>query len=339
MIIILKGADFSSSNIGVLNNYLINKIITGATINNEATSVIRDSSYSAEIQLKSDYAFPPLNSMILTMGGQTLAGTYNTNGSARIVVEEDKIKINIDKVTGNIEIKVEAVSTIAPETYYITRTLSGLSSDSSIESVEAGSVYTETLLISDEMSRGYAGPSGVEVDFIVTMGETQLVPNTGEFSAEIVYETRNEQQFAKGFMITINDVTGNISIKADAFVPFDSSTPKTMVNNYSMDNKEITVSQTVGAKVNYNTLNTSKTVYGFYIPENAIISVVYYQTLSESMGVVLLDENNNVLEYFSTSSKDGTTKSRTHTFTKTYPYQTKLEITNHVFISGRYTIN
>lgn len=354
MIIILKGADFSSSNIGVLNSYLISQTITGATTNNNATTIAKDAQYVAEIKLKSDYTFPSFDNMVITMGGESIIGTTNTNGTQRVEKVDDTLKINIDKVTGNLVIKVIAISTIAPATYYITRNISGMSSDSNVTSVEAGSVYTETFAISEDMALGVNQyPSGLEVDLNVTMGGVALQPNVGEFSAEIIYEEvgastyeaggnipgdTSTTKYATGFMITINGVTGDIVVNATALVPLVANKNSKAVFHYEREGQDIDVGGlAVGDKIIYTNVS-SKKVYGWKIPENARVSITY-KTMAVAMGkaVVLLDTNDKVLEFKNTTSPGVGISSQTYTFS-TYNAITYLEIPSNLFASAQYTI-
>lgn len=100
MIITLKGADFSQSNIGTLSTYSIRFDSNGIT--NTNTSVDREASYTATITFKENYE---LNGAItVTMGGADITSTA-VNG----------VNITITKVTGNVVIKVPTKVTSSGE--------------------------------------------------------------------------------------------------------------------------------------------------------------------------------------------------------------------------------
>lgn len=99
MIITLKGADFSQSNIGTLSTYSIRFNSNGIT--NANTSVDRETNtgYTATITFKENYE---LNGTIaVTMGGVDITSTAVSG-----------LNINITKVTGNVVITVPAKSTV-----------------------------------------------------------------------------------------------------------------------------------------------------------------------------------------------------------------------------------
>ena len=329
MIITLKGANFASSNIGTLDSWLISKSLTGVTIDNTATSVKKGEAYKAVITLKENYTFP--DTITVTMAGTDITSTYVTKTATTIT-------INIPSVTGNIVIRVNATSNVVGVTYSITRTLTALTAGSSVSTITSGDTYEETFSIPKDMYDGYAGPSGVEVDLTVKMGGSTLTPNTGAFTAELVYVTENTLNFATGFKVTIPNVSGNIAITATSYVPFDASTSNNALHRYTLKNTEIPIGQTVGSEVVYTTSSTTKKVHGYFIPANAKVTITYNQSLSAALGIVWLGANDKVLRWINTTSTDGTTNEKTFTFDGIYSEETKVEITDVSFVSGRYTI-
>ena len=100
MIITLKGADFSASNIGTLSTWRITRSLgTGATYVG-VSSVDKDSSFTATVTVAEGYEIGTAG-VTVTMGGNVInASTINGN----------IITISIAKVTGNVVIKVPTVN-------------------------------------------------------------------------------------------------------------------------------------------------------------------------------------------------------------------------------------
>lgn len=101
MIVTLKGADFSGSNIGTLETYLVSKSIGIGVEYAIPSYVIAGASVNWALTLKKDYSFGEYN---VTMGDTTIIPT----------VVDGTMTINIPKVTGDISIAV-ATQLAAPE--------------------------------------------------------------------------------------------------------------------------------------------------------------------------------------------------------------------------------
>lgn len=101
MIITLKGADFSASNIGTLSTWRITRSLgTGATYDG-VTSVDKGASFTATVTIAEGYELGAAG-VTVTMGGTAIsAATVNGN----------VISITIAEVTGNVVIKVPTVNT------------------------------------------------------------------------------------------------------------------------------------------------------------------------------------------------------------------------------------
>ena len=114
MIITLKGADFSSSNIGTLSTWSISRVLgTGATYSG-VTYVDKGAALSATVTIADGYELGSAG-VTVTMGG--VAGSYAT-------VDGSTVTISISSVTGNVVIKVPTVNSSTGEedsetTYYI----------------------------------------------------------------------------------------------------------------------------------------------------------------------------------------------------------------------------
>lgn len=104
MIIRLKGANFSASNIGTLSTWSILKTLgTGATSSNTATYVDRGAAYSTTITIADGYEIGSAG-VTVTMGGTAITPTISGN----------TIAISIASVTGNVVIKVPTVNVDKP---------------------------------------------------------------------------------------------------------------------------------------------------------------------------------------------------------------------------------
>lgn len=101
MIITLKGADFSKSNVGTLSTWLITKSLKGVTTTSTVTSVDKDGSYTATFTVNDGYTW---NSCTVTMGGTDISSMMSWN------TEHTTGTITISKVTGNVYINIVAVS-------------------------------------------------------------------------------------------------------------------------------------------------------------------------------------------------------------------------------------
>lgn len=333
MIITLKGANFASSNIGTLDSWLISKSLTGVTIDNTATSVKKGEAYKAVITLKENYTFP--DTITVTMGGTDITSTYVTKTATTIT-------INVPSVTGNIVIRVNATSNVVGVTYSITRTLTALTAGSSVNTITSGDTYEETFSIPKDMYDGYAGASGVEVDLTVKMGGSTLAPNTGAFTAELVYQQVSGVERATGFKVTVPNVSGNIAITATSYVPFNESIADTKVHHYTVKDKSIDIDGvSIGDVLIYANVSGAK-VHGWTIPAGAKLTVTYKNTqaiLSSEAMVLLHKTSNNVLDYKSTYiAAAGIGNTSTFTFTNVYNDEVSLEANEGVIVSGRYTV-
>ena len=100
MIITLKGADFSASNIGTLSTWRITRSLGSGATYEGVTSVDKGASFNATITIAEGYEIGTAG-VTVTMGGNIVsAATVNGN----------IITISIAEVTGNIVIKVPTVN-------------------------------------------------------------------------------------------------------------------------------------------------------------------------------------------------------------------------------------
>lgn len=162
MIITLKGADFSQSNIGTLSSWRIARSLgTGATYEG-VTSVDKGAAFSATVTLAEGYEIGTAG-VTITMGGAILSGAHTIEGNV--------ITITIASVTDNVLIKVPTQAIVIepeePETpdtpdepIYYTITYQYLGSDgttikaSTTERVVSGTSKTFTISNAPEVN-GY----------------------------------------------------------------------------------------------------------------------------------------------------------------------------------------
>lgn len=102
MIITLRGADFSASNIGTLSSWRIYHSLGAGATYAGATSVDKGAAFTATVTLAEGYEIGPAG-VTVTMGGTVLSGAHSISGNV--------ITITIAEVTGNVLIKVPTVNT------------------------------------------------------------------------------------------------------------------------------------------------------------------------------------------------------------------------------------
>ena len=105
MIIILKGADFSASNIGTLSSWRITRSLGAGATYEGVTSVDKGASFIATVTIAEGYELGAAG-VTVTMGGAVISAA---------TVNENIITINITEVTGNVVIKVPTVNTSTGE--------------------------------------------------------------------------------------------------------------------------------------------------------------------------------------------------------------------------------
>lgn len=160
MIITLKGADFSNSNVGTLSTWLITKSLKGVTTDNTLTSIDKENSgYTAVFVVNDGYS---LSTAKVTMGG------VDITSSLIWADDETSAILTIEEVTGNVVISIVAVSESGEEggsdttvTKYLFKdqTFIGyLRGGNYVES--ANSATTDYIDISSKPKIGYYGRMG-----------------------------------------------------------------------------------------------------------------------------------------------------------------------------------
>lgn len=102
MIIVLKNADFSQSNIGTLSSWRITRSLGAGATYEGPTSVDKDAALNATVTLAEGYEIGAAG-VTVAMGGTVLSGAHSISGNV--------ITITIAKVTGNVLIKVPTINT------------------------------------------------------------------------------------------------------------------------------------------------------------------------------------------------------------------------------------
>lgn len=106
MIIVLKNANFSTSNIGTLSTWRISRSLGAGATYEGPISVDKGSVFSAIINLADGYEIGTAG-VTITMGGIALSDAYSLDGNV--------ITITIAEVTGNVLIKVPTINTSTGE--------------------------------------------------------------------------------------------------------------------------------------------------------------------------------------------------------------------------------
>jgi hypothetical protein len=106
MIITLKNADFSLSNIGTLSTWRISRSLGAGATYDGATSVDKGAAFSATVTIAENYEVSTAG-VTVTMGGITLSDAYS--------ISDNVITITIASVTGNVFIQVPTVNTSTGE--------------------------------------------------------------------------------------------------------------------------------------------------------------------------------------------------------------------------------
>lgn len=106
MIIVLKNADFSQSNIGTLSTWRISRSLGAGATYDGPTSVDKDAAFTATVTLAENYEVGTAG-VTVTMGGTVLSGAHSISGNV--------ITITIASVTGNVLIKVPTINTATGE--------------------------------------------------------------------------------------------------------------------------------------------------------------------------------------------------------------------------------
>ena len=177
--------------------YNITKNLTNCTLSNNAVSVTKGSSYTANISANHGYE---LMNISITMGGTNITSSAFSGGV-----------INISNVTGDIVIIAQATEIrggIDPvvTAYTITKNLTNCTSNNTSANVTKGSSYTSTITANSGYTLG---------NITVTMGGTDMTSTA-----------------VSGNKISISSVTGNIVISCIAIANSSSGGGSDLTETY-----------------------------------------------------------------------------------------------------------
>lgn len=130
MIITLKGADFSTNNIGTLSTWAISRVLGNGATYSGSSYVEKGVALNATITIANDYEISSAG-VTVTMGGAAVTSGITVNGNT--------ITISIASVTGNVVIKVPTVNINTGETSDL---------DSATSTFIAAASITESAMIS-----------------------------------------------------------------------------------------------------------------------------------------------------------------------------------------------
>lgn len=173
MIIVLKRADFSASNIGTLSTWRITRSLgTGATYEGPV-SADKGAAFSAIVTIAEGYELGTAG-VTVTMGGTVLSGAHSISGNV--------ITITIASVTGNVLIKVPTVNTATgeeeePDVPDVPDTPDGPSDD--------GGIKTYTITSSDIESGGWGWYDKMDNDKRLRTKELIPVPAGSVITVDI----------------------------------------------------------------------------------------------------------------------------------------------------------
>ncbi len=176
MIIVLKGADFSESNIGTLSTCIITRSLGSGTTYSGPSYVDKGAAFKATITIAKGYVIGATG-VAVTMGGKAV--------SSGITITGNTVTIDIASVTGNILIKVptEVIYTV---TYRYIDLNGAIIKDDDTETVVAGTYKeftTEDAPTIDGYTVSFITPA------IVTVNSNTTVIYTYASNESVDYET------------------------------------------------------------------------------------------------------------------------------------------------------
>lgn len=215
MIIVLKNADFSQSNIGTLSTWRISRSLGAGATYAGPTSVDKRAALSATVTIAEGYEVGTAG-VTITMGGTVLSGAHSISGNV--------ITITIASVTGNVLIKVPTVNVSGgEEDIDITALASFENGATNAEGAIVTSSYFQTASIDVSAYRGKT----IEFTFIKYTGSTGkqsnnycgFVNSSGEFTSAIqapVCDLGNTK--GESYVATVTIPTNAVTFKTSWFV-------------------------------------------------------------------------------------------------------------------------
>lgn len=225
MIIVLKNADFSQSNIGTLSSWRITRSLGAGATYEGPTSVDKDAALSATVTLAEGYEVGTAG-VTITMGGTVLSDAHSVSGNV--------ITITIAEVTGNVLIKVPTVNTSTgeeeePEVAKYTFTINPSPSDATVILTASGytqsgnsiTVASGTTVTWKVSKTGYTSQNGTQVVTSTSSKNITLNASSSENTVNlyngnrIIVSSMNEMtDFKVGQALSSGSVLTNIKGRA-----------------------------------------------------------------------------------------------------------------------------
>jgi hypothetical protein len=225
MIIVLKNANFSASNIGTLSTWRISRSIGAGATYEGPVSVDKGAACSAVITLAEGYEIGAAG-VTITMGGIVIEGAHSISGNV--------ITITIAEVTGNVLIKVPTVNTATgeeeePEVTKYTFTINPSPSDATVTLTASGytqsgnsiTVASGTTVTWKVSKTGYTSQNGTQVVTSTSSKNITLSASSSDNTVKLfkgnrtIVSSMNEMtDFKIGQALSHNNVLTNIKGRA-----------------------------------------------------------------------------------------------------------------------------
>ena len=234
MIITLKGANFSTNNIGTLSTWTISRVLgTGATYSGD-TYVDKNASLNATVTITDGYELGSAG-VTVTMGGSAV-----TSG---VTVDGNTITIAIGSVTGNVVIKVPTVNTATgEEDDGNNETIEVVKYALPLRNMGLGVTSTGTGRVSSSSTRLSTGSTTECLGILVPAGETitlyGLASGTYPLRFDYVYATSAGPNPANSSTTAIEGLGGTASNYVSSnYFPLNTSGADTcsVTNTYGQD--------------------------------------------------------------------------------------------------------
>lgn len=237
MIITLKGADFSASNIGTLSSWRISRSLGSGATYEGVTSVEKGASFNATVTIADGYEIGAAG-VTITMDGAVLNGAHSISGNV--------ITITIASVTGNVAIKVPTQALVVEpeipeESTYYTITYKYVDSSgatikaNTTETVVAGTIKTfstsNAAAINDYTVSSVSPQSAtvntnitVTYTYIADMSEIPMGGSTNESTEGATWYLSHASQMINNGTDITSGAALNTSVGAFAFADAVNST-------------------------------------------------------------------------------------------------------------------
>lgn len=352
MIITLKGADFSSSNIGTLSTWTISRVLGSGATYSGATYVNKDAAFNATVTIASGYELGTAG-VTVTMGGNAVTSGVTVSGST--------ISIAISKVTGNVVIKVPTVNTTTggeEDGEEITPPAAGETvalSSANMVSQDTNNHLNSTQTIGNQLVLSNVGTRGIYVWDIPAYAKVTLKVKGGGNYGMAICDADGVvlEYFSNGSVAPDAGSTGTYTfglqlIPTKLYVSatkFDSGSYTTYTEDdlvgielpigmsQTTKGQYVATGQTVGSTVKLATLSSGSYSISNVIPANVAVKITCKETSTGGYGMALCDTSGNVLEYLTHTATAATNNE--YTF-KAQDIETKLYVSVNKFVKAVY---